>query len=567
MDKGDAIHDVAFLACSFENREPFTKQTTGDPLESRRLRHGLIPERMRLLRHGLAMLGALLLGAPGFRAYGNAVNNPPTVHPVARVTIDGQFAEWERAMPLYRETRIPLSEIEANLIRIGLLQGVQTFGLRLQFDRIIDLQNFHNLTLYVDTDLNPRTGKPVGEIGADWSWTLGQRIGRTYDDNGNPGPLSHTDESINAAPSVMSREFEVGFELPIFRNDEDWFAGAYVALAVANPAGDPITEPAILKWELSRGIAIRPGDQMPERSMGSHVRAVSYNTFNDGPFDLVRGPVQADILRRLNPDLLALQEINRHDAPAIAAWLNEILPGEGSWKAEKFGRGGDGYGHVFATRRPILDVVRVEGSAPGRENGFLLIDLRPTVESRLLVGVFNPPCCEADRARQFEVDALMAALRDYVLPPADLEAETDGKPPMIIMGDSEFVGLPTQWDTVIAGDIDDNLTFGPDFVPDRGLGQLQPAYAKHLNNPYLYTYFDPEVGYLPGRLDYIFYGPSKLRLERAFVFDRMNGPWGSTPGVAMPDPVFGQEPHRHPGTAYASDHLPVVADLSVKLRE
>jgi len=66
------------------------------------------------------------------------------------------------------------------------------------------------------------------------------------------------------------------------------------------------------------------------------------------------------------------------------------------------------------------------------------------------------------------------------------------------------------------------------------------------------TWRDARSSFAPGRLDYIFYSDSVLRLERAFIL--------ATEELA-PD-VLARYGLRPDDTLVASDHLPVVADFT-----
>ncbi|PSO44828.1 hypothetical protein BRC21_00870, partial [Candidatus Saccharibacteria bacterium SW_7_54_9] len=60
-----------------------------------------------------------------------------------------------------------------NIERLWMAHAEQHLFLRLELGRSINLQEDNELTLYLDTDNDPTTGRQTLGIGAELSWTFG----------------------------------------------------------------------------------------------------------------------------------------------------------------------------------------------------------------------------------------------------------------------------------------------------------------------------------------------------------------------------------------------------------
>jgi endonuclease/exonuclease/phosphatase family metal-dependent hydrolase len=117
---------------------------------------------------------------------------------------------------------------------------------------------------------------------------------------------------------------------------------------------------------------------------------------------------------------------------------------------------------------------------------------------------------------------------------------------VIVAGDMNLVGWSRQLDLLVDGP--------PGAPPDGDGTALADAFPRHLGGADTYTWRNDHGAFPPGRLDFILYGDSVLELHRRFVL------W--TPDLdAESLAALGLEAG---DTARASDHLPVVADFSLR---
>ncbi len=262
------------------------------------------------------------------------------------------------------------------------------------------------------------------------------------------------------------------------------------------------------------------------------MRLVTYNVLFDGCFE--RPAPFRRILRALDPDVLSLQEIYNHSLEETRALIASILPGATWYTA------GNGQGPIVS-RYPIRD----SGPMGGAGRGSWALIKAPAGD--LLVINPHPPCCDDDAGRRREFDAIAAWVSD-----ARASGRLTHETPIVIAGDMNLVGESRQLRTLLTGAISDTATYGASAAPDGDGTALADAMPYHLTGREAYTWRGDDGAFAPGRLDYVVYSDSVLRLARSFVL------W--TPD--LPEDYLAAAGLQREDTAVASDHLPVVADFS-----
>ena len=123
---------------------------------------------------------------------------------------------------------------------------------------------------------------------------------------------------------------------------------------------------------------------------------------------------------------------------------------------------------------------------------------------------------------------------------------------MVIAGDMNLVGGANQVLTLTDGLIVDEMAFGPSFEPDWDRTPFADSWARHLGGTSVATWRDARSSFAPGKLDYIVYSDSALRMERAFILatEKLDEETLAGYGLRVED------------TLEASDHLPIVADFT-----
>jgi exonuclease III len=463
------------------------------------------------------------------------------------VVIDGRFSDWEEITPVYSDEVGDQISGDIDFGRLWITDGGGYIFLSLEMGTKINLQGGNQITLYVDIDDDRQTGRPVHDIGAELEWTFGSRSGYLKD-----GPLGravyHDDLGLVCAPTVTSDRFEIAIEKHagsvsyrrLFRSPR------YRIVIVDQLGGDRIPEPG-------RSITVNfdrtaPKDLTPislAKHDSGHLRIMTYNVLWDGLFDDERADSFRRILRATRPDIIGLQEVFTHDARQATTFVRSAIPflapkGFGRWYGSKPDPESD---IVLVSRFPILKTFAIG------MNGAFVLDLRPWHETNLLVIVAHPPCCGNNTGRQWEIDAIMAFIRDAKEPGGILHIEQDT--PIIVMGDMNLVGDRQQLETLLTGEIINTGTYGRPFAPDWDTTGFYDLVPRHTHSPMAFTWYSALEYFWPGRLDFIIYSDAVVDVGNSFVL--------FTP--EMPADQLDRYRLKADDSTTASDHLPVVCDL------
>ncbi|MCK4578805.1 MAG: T9SS type A sorting domain-containing protein, partial [Candidatus Marinimicrobia bacterium] len=197
---------------------------------------------------------------------------------------------------------------------------------------------------------------------------------------------------------------------------------------------------------------------------------------------------------------------------------------------------------------PILDEATL--TTYGRVNGVLL-DTESRLGSHLLVLNAHLSCCAYDSARQAQSDQFIAGLRDIhegqgpINPPPGT--------PFVLVGDLNLVGDRRQLVTLTTGDIVDEASYGRDFAPDLDYTHLADLFSRHTHIRMGYTWRSDGSWFSPGKLDYIIYTDSRLKVDNHYVLNTL----------AIPSDELAALDLDSLDTHSASDHLPRVVDFSL----
>lgn len=469
-----------------------------------------------------------------------------------RIFLDGNFNDWQTIAPLYTD---PVGDSQGNPVdfqHLWISNDENFLFFKIEIGTELNLQDINQITLYLDTDNNSQTGTPVHGIGAELSWNFGQRMG-TFTHNGNTITIQQNQIGIVSAPTVSDSVFEIALsrfaqpdgQTPLFSGDnikivlKDQLSGGDilpdapggVAFSFDNTAIPPLTVPAIAKQDTGT------------------IRMLTYNVLFNGFFDPTRLPNFTRILQAIQPEIIGFEEIYDHSSAETITVIESILPsgGQQHWYGAKINPD-----VIAVSRYPIINSFPIEGNNPGENNGAFLIDLHPKFDSQLLFIVAHPPCCGNDEGRQYEMDAIMAFIRDARNPGGVLTLAP--QTPILIVGDMNLVGDAQQLRTLLTGDIVNTGTFGQPFTPDWDGSNLEDLLPRHLNLPMFYTWYSESSSFSPGRLDYMIFTDSVLEPRKSFVlFTPALSPDTLATYNLLSDDVLN-----------ASDHLPVVSDFVVQ---
>jgi len=316
----------------------------------------------------------------------------------------------------------------------------------------------------------------------------------------------------------------------------------------------------------------RPTGTFLDREDPAAVRLLNYNIKWNSIFmdvDPRHARRFARVLRAVDPDVVALQEIGVHPqdrgkagarkrrAEEVAAVLNVVLPlpqGQ-AWHAHQ------GHSNVVAARFPLKQTRDKLVPAGERDLAIALVDLpddRFAVDLYVLNNHFK--CCDGERndpLRQQQADAIVAWLRDVRT--AGGEIDLPGRTPIAVVGDLNLVGGPRPLQTLLTGDILDEERYGPDLAPDWDDSPLADLRPRHnLTGVEDWTWRDDTQQWPPGRLDFILYTDSVLHPVKSFVLNTT---------TMEPDELAAAGLERldvcQDDTGAEYDHLPLVVDFLV----
>ncbi len=459
----------------------------------------------------------------------------------APIVIDGEFDDWaEVALALNDPADAPEAPLDFGELRVT--HDDRFVHLLIDVTRTVNIQRLQgSIEVLFDADADDSTGGAVhGMKGVDLIVELSPRdpqkpnrggLGAAisvpaFGPTGDRRRLNAYMIGLKVAPTYASDVFEVrierGARLPrvpsLFRR-----VSFRCRLVYLDREGEILDDTLVFEY---RGAAVKPVPRIQRtdplaRPTGTQLRVVTWNTSMDG---LRNKPAHFKrVLHALDPDVLLLQELTEEDYPQNNEWTGLVGRGGGRLPCAIAVRG------LPLERFAALDPLAMP-DRPDRSvrvmGGELILAGR-----RLLLVSAHLRCCGyagsfEDRTRVVEADAIRRAIDDAIA-----SGRFDG---VIVGGDLNLVG--SRWPLDILAD---------------NLQVLDPLQLDGRSNT---TWGDIRQPFIPGRLDFVLVNTTSLLVRRSFVLDTrlVSERWLRHHGLGTDD------------TAAASDHMPVVVDLSWK---
>lgn len=457
----------------------------------------------------------------------------------SKLAIDGRFEDWA-AIPLLVDDSKP-SEVQGavDLLQLGIADTDEYVHFYLKVDKEILWQVGNRISFYIDTDDNPSTGKAIGGIGAEISFTFGQRKGQLLVGKDSI-PLEYQHLGLVGAPSTTSAHFEwaLSWDALTEAGQVTLPKKPFRFVLVDEVGGDMLPDEDGLRYIPT----LKPQPPLLkatfERKDPAHLRLLSHNV-NRRHFHPEKKDAFTRVYQALSPDLLLFQEAYKGSAEEILEYFQPALPPSrsGGWYAYKAGAEAT----VLLSPYPAKAVVPLGNSAA------YLLQLPGDKQSQLALIALSMPCCRQDSARQAEADQILAFIRDLQTPGGTFNVPKDT--PIMLAGDANLVGLKRQYHTLVEGSIQDETTYGKAFSPDWDGTPLKDLHPPHFQRPHTYTWRGN--GFFPGRLDYVFYTDSVLKIGHHFVFDT----------VGLPKAVLDRYNLREMDAPDTYKHMPLVVDM------
>lgn len=456
------------------------------------------------------------------------------------ISLDGAFNDWERVDPLHTDPAGDGDRVD--LLDLSVAHDADFLYVRFRLGDSMLLQEKNDLELRLDLDANPSTGSGDG---TDLSWTFGSRSGTLHGDGTRS--LTHADLGFSSLPTVASSTYELAFQRSATPGGTEWLGEDDTFCVHLTVGGDRLPDDGRVCYTLS-GDTDRPEllTSIPAKIGG--LRLISYNVQRDVLFTEAPAEAYRRIFAGVAPDIFALQEVYENDADATRDRIAELTEtSDDEWYTAKAGRD-----LVVISRYPVLDTYEIPGFEDYASAAHLL-DTRSNLGQPLLLINMHPPCCNggdpsSDLKRQRVVDAVAAFLRDTQQGNGPIDAPD--QTPLVILGDMNFVGDAQQPATLADGTIINRAVHGESAPPDWDGSSLLDVNPPQTGAPLHTTWIDLDSRFPPGRLDYAYVSDSVLRVEQAFVLEtaRLSSSTDVEPG----------------DTRTASDHLPIILDVSAK---
>ena len=449
----------------------------------------------------------------------------------AQALMDGNQSEWS-ATTLIADEPGDVSGSELDIQRVHVTDDEDFVYFMVELDREINLDEEQDLTLYIDADLNADTGFFTQGIGTELTYFFAERFGFSEVD----GTVNHDDLDLFIAPTVSSTWYE--FALSKDSPGLDLTESTQLRCVITNGGG---SSDRVGPFDYTmQGIPAPDLEFSFDRVPTADFRIVSYNVKFDGWFEPQTEDDQRNLIKALQPDIIAFQEIYDHSIQEIEQSLDEILPSQSGWNTIH------NWSDVFVyTTHEVIGTESVDGN----EVSLLKVNGEP-----LLIVNVHLPCCENDQGRQEEIDRILSLLRDRNTN-GNLTFDFDQSTPTIITGDFNLVGDSQQYESLLSGDIIFNSTFGPDVMLDSDGSGLTDANLLQPHLPSNHTWYNQFSSFAPGKLDLFFYTDTSLSLENGFVMN--------SEGLA--NSILQEYNLSRQSTHNASDHIPIVGDFKFEV--
>ena len=456
------------------------------------------------------------------------------------IILDEDFTDWEAVNTFFEDATNDGGNSNIDFEKLWISNDQDHLYLSFIISKDINLQENNHIQIHIDIDHNEDTGNLDQGIGVDLMYDFGERMGLFYHEN-NTSDIYHSDIGLTTAPSVSSNVFEIsiqrdfiawpnavsmGEKIRIFWKDQS-SNGDY---APDNNGGYSYTFDNSLTQDFQ--------DFQISKKEEKHLRVLSYNALFDSFFEYPDAYAQERMIKALDPDIIAFQEIYDHTANETAEKINELIPlTSGQWYRAKISPD-----IICISRFPIKFSDATNG------NGYFILDMG---DYELLLVNAHLPCCDNNEGRQNEIDFMLSFIRDMkdgtgVYP---LEANS----PIIIVGDMNLVGDAQQQKSLQTGNIINESSYGSDLIPDWDGSSFVDANPPTTHPSLHITWYDEYSSFAPGRLDYQFYTGSVLTAMNSFSLATMflNQTELDNFGLLEDDSDDG------------SDHFPLVVDYLV----
>ena len=466
----------------------------------------------------------------------------------AEITIDGKFDDWNSGLTTFTDVFDSPSGIDLIECQVTNDEDFVYFHLIIDSDiSLIDNLVTHDVRLYLDTDNDPSTGFSVQ------SGFVGSELGVVFRDRFayyNVTPFSTVDLEdfkMRSATTYNGSEFEIAVGRDVIPDGiNPLFSSPTIRVLFFDDCFDCDEMPnygTVFQYTFDETPTTPYAPILLEKENPDYVRSACYNVQENLDNASLEDEFER-IFQAMDADIIGFQEASGVTALEVKTLLDSWIPlgTVDGWYAEK-----DDWNLITASRYPIIN------SWDALDRHFAtLIDLPIEYSTDLLFINAHLKCCgNGDVDRQAQVDEFASFILDAKSPGGSITLEDDT--PFIFCGDMNLVGDQQQYLTIINGEIQDTGTWGLGGALDWDGSSITDACSIQADQRMAYSWRDDVSSYPPGRLDFVFYSDAVITVPKSYVLktDIMSGSRLSNYGLNSGD------------TNAASDHMPVVADLSL----
>jgi len=469
----------------------------------------------------------------------------PGISQSTEITIDGLFDDWGPGLATYTDPVESISGVDLLSFQVSNDADFLYVHFVLADEiRLVDNIFPHTLYLQIDADNNSSTGFNIdSEFGSEVG--IHFRNKQVFYNVTPSSNLTFPDIQFRVLPTVSASEFEIAIGRDLIPDGINPLFPSNTIKLMFRETNDGDRMPNLGEF-FSYTFDETPVDPIDlidlSKSSPEHVRVCAWNAQNNLENSSTHAAFQR-MLDAMQPDVIGFSEAFNADPAAVKILLDTWLPlgNPTGWYLAK-----DDYDHITASRFPIT------GTWDYLDRQFpCLIDLPEEYSSDLLFVNAHYNCCTADGNRQNQADEFISFLNDAKSPGGQVYLPQNT--PFLLGGDLNLVGYAQQLTTLLTGDIQDNVSYGPDAAPDWDGSTMADLICRQTDKRMAYTWKNDFGTFPPGRLDYLIYSDAVMSVSKSYSLrtDIMSpgrlGLYGMQAGDAET----------------VSDHYPVVGDFVI----
>lgn len=250
-----------------------------------------------------------------------------------QIILDESYDDWQSATTNYKDKSGDGNSSSVDITDVKFSNDDKNLFVYLDLSKEINIQENNKITIFIDADNSPTTGIQRNGIGADISYTFGDKAGKIYLQQNSLYDVFHDEAGLITSPTVTSERFEFCLSRSIGFNNLKVNMGAATRIIISDEtnSGDKAPDTGSYLYELDQSKIFTPqAFKLSKKS--NEVRITGYNVLKD---NLFAGTLQSNykrIFKAINPDIIGFCEIYDNSSAQTAALMETFLPSSNSQK-------------------------------------------------------------------------------------------------------------------------------------------------------------------------------------------------------------------------------------------